>query len=118
MEPQDELLALIRQLVGQRVQPPHQEQFVRIVAVTVAQLMANPHFVGQLAVFQQLQHQIARLTNENLLLKQVLSDQGQRRPPVPRKKAPAPRKRAAPKSQAKAFNQGVRDVRSGRYTGK
>lgn len=114
MEPQDELLRLIRQLVGQHVQPPHQEQFVRLVAMTVAQLMAEPRFFTQLAVVQQLQAHVARLTNENLLLKQVLSDRGQRPPPAPRKKAPAPRKRAAPKSQAKAFQAGVRDVRGRR----
>ena len=107
MEPQDELLALIRRLVAERVQPAHREQFVQVVTVTVAQLMSTPRFLNELAVIAQLRQQIARLTNENLLLKQVLTDQGRKQPPV--KKA-VPRKRAAPKSQAKAFQAGVRDV--------
>lgn len=108
MEPQDELLSLIRRLVAERVRPEHQEQFVQVVTVTVAQLMNTPRFLNELAVIAQLRQQVARLTNENLLLKQVLTDQGRKQPPV--KKAAAPRKRAAPKSQAKAFQAGVRDV--------
>ena len=107
MDPQDDLLALIRGLVGQRVHPQHQEQFVQVVAVTVAQLMGDPRFLDQLVVVQQLKAHIARLHNENLLLKQVLTDRGQRPPPV--KKA-APRKRTPPKSQSAAFKAGVRDV--------
>lgn len=107
MDPQDELLSLIKRLVAERVRPEHQAEFVQVVAITVAQLMADQRFLSQLMVVQQLQQRIAHLSNENLLLKQVLTDQG-RRPPA--KKAPAPRKRAAPKSQAKAFQQGVRDV--------
>lgn len=107
MEPQDELLALIRRLVAERVRPEHREQFVQVVAITVAQLASDPRFLNELVAFKQLHQRLAHLSNENLLLKQVLTDQG-RRPPV--KKAPAPRKRAAPKSQAKAFQAGVRDV--------
>lgn len=110
MEPQDELLKLIRQLVGQRVQPAHQDEFVKIVAITVAQLMGDPRFVGQLTLVQQLHAQLARLSNENLLLKQVLTDRGGQ-PPM--KKA-APRKRTPPKSASKAFQAGVRDVRGKR----
>jgi hypothetical protein len=107
VDPQDELLALIRRLVAQRVRPEHQEQFVQVVAITVAQLMNTPHFLNELVVVAQLRQQIARLTNENLILKDVLTKQGRA---APVKKAPAPRKRAAPKSQAKAFQAGVRDV--------
>jgi hypothetical protein len=108
VEPQDELLVLIRRLVASRVLPVHQEQFVQVVTITVAQLMSDPRFLNELVSFKQMQQRIAHLTNENLLLKQILADQG-RKPPAPRK-APAPRKRAAPKSQAKAFQAGVRDV--------
>lgn len=109
MDPQDELLNLIHRLVAQRVRPEHQAEFTKIVALTVAQLMADPKFLNELMVVKQLQQRIAHLHNENLLLKQVLTDRGQR--PPPRKKAAAPRKRAAPKAQANAFQQGVRDVR-------
>ena len=108
MDPQDDLLNLIHKLVAQRVRPEHQAQFVQIVALTVAQLMADPRFLNELMVVRQLQQRIAHLANENVLLKQVLTDQG-RKPPTPRKKA-APRKRAAPASQTKAFQAGVRDV--------
>lgn len=107
MEPQDELLRLIRQLVAARVPLHQQQQFVQIVTLTVAQLMADPRFLAELSVVKELRTRIAHLTNENLLLKQVMS---QRPPPPPRKKPPAPRKRAPAKSATKAFQQGVHDV--------
>jgi hypothetical protein len=110
VEPQDELLSLIQRLVAQRVRPEHQTQFVQIVAVTVAQLMADPKFLGQLAVIQDMQRRIAMLSNENLLLKQVLQDQGRKPPPQPRKKAAAPRKRAPTKSAQRSFIQGMHDI--------
>ena len=110
MDPQDELLVLIQRLVAERVRPEHQAQFVQIVAITVAQLMADPRFLTELAVVQQLQQRIAHLANENVLLKQVLSDQGRRPPAKAAPRKAAPRKRTPSKANTRQFQQGVRDV--------
>lgn len=106
MEPQDALLNLIRRLVAQRVPPHQQEQFVQVVAITIAQLMGDPRFLTELSVVRELQARIAHLTNENVLLKQTLSQ----RVAAPRKAA-APRKRAPTKAATQAFQAGVRDLR-------
>lgn len=107
MEPQDALLNLIRQLVGQRIPPPHQEQVIQIVAITMSQLMTDPRFVNELSVVRDLRSLATHLRNENVLLKQAISH------PAPRKAAPrkAPAKRAPTKAATKAFQQGVRDLR-------
>lgn len=104
MEPQDELLRLIRRLVAERV-PVHQQQaVVQVVTMAVAQLMSDPRFLTELSVVKELRGRIAHLTNENLLLKQMMSQR-----PAPRK-APAPRKRAPTKAATQAFQRGVNDV--------
>lgn len=107
MEPQDALLNLIRQLVGQRIPPPHQEQVIQIVAITMAQLMSDPRFVSELSVVRDLRSLATHLRNENVLLKQAIARPSKAAP----RKAAAPRKRAPTKAATQAFQAGVRDLR-------
>ena len=90
----DQLLFLIRRFVADRVEPQYQQAVTEGIAYTLAVMMAEPRFYTQLSV-------VARLTQENELLRMHLANATtalQRYQPV--KRAP-PRKRAAKKAVAK-----------------
>jgi hypothetical protein len=108
VEPQDELAQRIVAYVRQNVGGDQVDAVARTVCMVVATLMADPAFLNELQVIKDLRERVAWLHNENLILKDALTQTGVRRPP--RKKA-AP-KRAAPKvrggtaAQRAAFREG------------
>jgi hypothetical protein len=109
VEPQDVLAQRIVAYVRTNVQGDHVEVVARTVCMVVATLMADPSFLNELQVIKDLRERVAWLHNENLILKDALTQTGVRRPA---KKKAAPRKAAAPRvrggtaQQRAAFRQG------------
>jgi hypothetical protein len=99
--------------VATRVRPDQVEVVTVTVVQTVALLMNDPRFLNELEVIRLLNERVVYLTNQNLLLKETLTQLGGVR--APRKKAAtrkAPAKRRAPQvkggtpAQRNAFRQG------------
>jgi hypothetical protein len=98
VEPQDELVKRIASYVASQVPPDLREVVTRATCVTLAAMMADPYFVGELAVVKQLRSENEYIRTQYLILKQMMSQVGVA---TPRKKA-APRKRAAGSSSRPA----------------
>ena len=114
MEPQDELAGRVLAYVRTQVALEEVEVVTRTVLMTVSTLMQDRRFFEALPPVQQLIAQVQWLHNENLVLKETLSQLGLngtavRKGPVrktPAKKRAAPRVKGGTAAQRKAFRNG------------
>ena len=105
----DDLAERIRGYVAAQVPPSQIEAVTKTVCLVVITLMRDPKFLNELLVIQELQQENYYLRNQLAIAQGALA----RYRPAKKataKKAPA-RKKGVTKAQAKAFQQGVRDIR-------
>jgi hypothetical protein len=105
--PGDHLAQQVRAIAATMVPPSEVEKVSRLAALVLLAFMEDPRLVGQLRIVNELQQENLWLRNQLVIAQGALV----RSAPV---KRPVKKRAPAKKSQARAFKQGVRDVRGRR----
>jgi hypothetical protein len=104
----DVLANRIRAYVAARVPPDQIETVSRTAALVIVTLMRDPNFTNELQIVRELREQNLWLRNQLAITQQTLLRYQPAKKPTSRR---APAKKRTSKSQKRAFDQGVRDLR-------